>query len=50
MTTVIPFGYTSSYAAMTASDVYKYYFNLLTEEEKNATTALLPGSGAVSND
>ncbi len=50
VTTVIPFGYTSSYAAMTASDVYKYYFNLLTEEEKNATTALLPGSGAVSND
>ena len=50
VTTVIPFGYTSSYAAMTASDVYKYYFNLLTEEEKNATTALLPGAGAVSND
>ena len=50
VTTVIPFGYTSSYAAMTASDVYKYYFDLLTEEEKNATTALLPGSGAVSND
>ena len=50
VTTVIPFGYTSSYAAMTASDVYKYYFGLLTEEEKNATTALLPDSGAVSND
>ena len=50
VTTVIPFGYTSSYAAMTASDVYKYYFGLLTEEEINATTALLPGAGAVSND
>jgi len=50
VTTVIPFGYTSSYAAVTASDVYKYYFGLLTEEEINATTALLPGSGAVSND
>ena len=50
VTTVIPFGYTSSYAAMTASDVYKYYFNLLSEEEINATTALLPSSGAVSND
>ncbi len=50
VTTVIPFGYTSSYAAETARDVYKYYFGLLTEEEKNATTALLPSSGAVSND
>ena len=50
VTTVIPFGYTSSYAAETARDVYKYYFGLLTEEEKNATTALTPTSGAVSND
>lgn len=50
VTTVIPFGYTSSYAAETARDVYRYYFGLLTEEEKNATTALLPSGGAVSND
>ena len=50
VTTVIPFGYTSSYAAETARDVYKYYFGLLTEEEKNATTALTPSGGAVSND
>ena len=50
VTTVIPYGYTSSYAAETTRDVYKYYFDLLTEEEKNVTTALKPSSGAVSND
>lgn len=50
VTTVIPFGYTSSYAAETARDVYKYYFDLLTKEEKKNKNALLPTSGAVSND
>ena len=50
VTCVIPFGYTSSYAAETARDVYKYYFDLLTEDEKENTNALTPSSGAVSND
>lgn len=50
VTTVIPYGYTSSYAAETTRDVYKYYFGLLSEEEKNATKALTPSGGSVSND
>ncbi|MDO4556048.1 MAG: penicillin-binding transpeptidase domain-containing protein [Lachnospiraceae bacterium] len=50
VTTVIPFGYTSSYAAETARDVYKYYFDLLTDEEKEDKDALYPTSGTVSND
>ena len=50
VTCVIPFGYTSSYAAETARDVYKYYFDLLSEDEKKGTKALTPSSGAVSND
>lgn len=50
VTTVIPFGYTSSYAAETARDVYKYYFDLLTKDEKKNKNALLPTSGAISND
>lgn len=50
VTTVIPFGYTSSYAAETARDVYKYYFDLLSEDEKKNKNALYPTSGAVSND
>jgi penicillin-binding protein 2 len=50
VTTVIPFGYTSAYAAETARDVYKYYFGLLTDDEKKDTNALLPTSGTASND
>lgn len=50
VTTVIPYGYTSSYAAETARDVYKYYFGLLSKEEKKNKKALYPSSGAVSND
>lgn len=50
VTTVIPFGYTSSYAAETARDVYKYYFNYMSEEEKNNKNALYPTAGAVTND
>lgn len=50
VTCVIPFGYTSSYAAETARDVYKYYFDFLSKEEKKGKNALTPSSGAVSND
>lgn len=50
VTTVIPYGYTSSYAAETARDVYKYYFGLLSKDEKKNKKALYPSSGAVSND
>lgn len=50
VTTVIPFGYTSSYAAETARDVYKYYFNFMSKEEKKNKNALYPTAGAVTND
>ncbi|MCI5597548.1 MAG: peptidase [Lachnospiraceae bacterium] len=50
VTVVIPYGYTSSNAAETARDVYKYYFNLMSKEEKKNKKALYPTSGAVSND
>lgn len=50
ITTVIPYGYTSSYAAETTKDFYKYYFNLLTSKEKKNKNALLPTSGTTSAD
>lgn len=50
ITTVIPYGYTSSYAAETTKDFYKYYFNLLTSKEKKSKNALSPTSGTISAD
>lgn len=50
ITTVIPYGYTSSYAAETTKDFYKYYFNLISAKEKKNKNALLPTSGTTSAD
>lgn len=50
ITTVIPYGYTSSYAAETTKDFYKYYFNLVSAKEKKNKNALLPTSGTISAD
>lgn len=50
MTVVMPNGYTSVNAAAVARDIYKYYFNKASKEEKKATTALMPTGGDSSND
>lgn len=50
ITTIIPYGYTSSYAAETTKDLYKYYFDILTSKEKKDKNALLPASSETSND
>lgn len=50
MTVVMPNGYTSVNAAAVARDIYKYYFNKASKEEKKATTALMPTGGDRSND
>ena len=50
MTVVIPNGYTSVNAAAVARDIYKYYFNKASKEEKKATTALMPSGNDSSND
>lgn len=50
ITTIIPYGYTSSYAAETTKDFYKYYFNLLSKKEKKNKNALLPTGGTTSAD
>ena len=50
MTVVVPNGYTSTNAAEIARDIYKYYFNKTSEEEENATTALMPSGGDSNND
>lgn len=50
MTVVIPNGYTSVNAAAVARDIYKYYFNKASKDEKKATTALMPSGGDSSND
>ncbi len=50
MTVVMPNGYTSVNAAAVARDIYKYYFNKASKDEKKATTALMPSGGDSSND
>ena len=50
MTVVVPNGYTSTNAAEIARDIYKYYFNKASKEEKKATTALMPSGNDSSND
>ena len=50
MTVVMPNGYTSVNAAAVSRDIYKYYFNKASKEEKKATTALMPTGGDSSND
>lgn len=50
ITTIIPYGYTSSYAAETTKDLYKYYFNILTSKEKKNKNALLPAGGETAAD
>ncbi len=41
----IPFGYSSDYAAQLARDIYKYYFDLVTEEELIDGKADSPDAG-----
>ncbi|MBR0382284.1 MAG: peptidase [Eubacterium sp.] len=50
MTVVVPNGYTSHNAAEIARDIYRYYFDKATKEEKKAKTALMPSGSDGSND
>ncbi len=50
ITTIIPNGYTSSYAAETTKDFYKYYFHKLSAKEKKNKNALLPMGGETAAD
>ncbi len=45
----IPFGYSSDYAAQLARDIYKYYFDLVTEEELIDGKADSP-DGGITNE
>nr|MCR4617142.1 penicillin-binding protein [Lachnospiraceae bacterium] len=45
----IPFGYSSDYAAQLARDVYKYYFDLVNEEDLIDGTADSP-DGGITNE
>ena len=45
ITTRIPFGYSSDYAAMAARDIIKYYYDLAEEDELITGTAEAPEDG-----
>ena len=44
------FGYNSDYAAQTARDVYKFYYNLEAEEELLTGTAEIPEAVSAAGD
>lgn len=49
ITTRIPFGYSSDYAAQVTRDIYKYYYGLAEEEDLITGTADTP-DGGISNE
>lgn len=50
ITTRIPFGYTSDYAAQTTRDIIMYYYGLAEEEELITGAADMPDSGISTNE
>lgn len=50
ITTRIPFGYSSDYAAQTTRDIIKYYYGLAEEEELITGTADTPDGGVSNNE
>lgn len=50
ITTRIPFGYSSDYAAQTTRDVIAYYYGLASEEEVITGTADTPDAGVSNNE
>ena len=50
ITTRIPFGYSSDYAAQTTRDVIAYYYGLASEEEVITGTADAPDAGVSHNE
>jgi len=49
VTTRIPFGYSSDYAAQLTRDIYKYYYGLAEEEDLITGTAAAE-EGGISNE
>lgn len=50
ISTRIPFGYASDYAAQVTRDIIKYYYDLAPEEELITGTADTPDAGVVNNE
>ena len=50
VTVRIMFGYNSDYAAQTARDVYKFYYNLEAEEDLLTGTAEMPEAVSAAGD